>query len=852
MGEVYRARDTELHRDVAVKILPPAFSGDPDRLRRFRLEAQAAAALSHPNILSVFHVGLQDGWPYIVTELLEGETLRDRLRRGPMRLRESLEVCAAAAWGLAAAHEKGIVHRDIKPANVFITKDSRVKVLDFGLARLNRSLAPGADEPTALAEQTDAGLILGTVGYMSPEQVRGEAADSRTDIFALGTVLYEILTGRRAFDRPTPAETMSAIVNDDPPATSDVSQQMPAPVSRVVRRCLEKNAAKRFQSAEDLAFSLEGLVESGSSPSIVVVRKRSRRVLVIALVFGVLAVLAAGDYLRRKYSQTEPVPGARIDVQRLTETGTAYRASAVTPDGRYVAWVNSQKGVYELRLLQVASERDVVLLPESPLRISSLHFSPDGDYVYFLRQLSAEDPASFGVFRIAALGGPATPLATDVGTELSLTVSPDGKQIAYIAGPEPVIVSVDPNGQNRRIIAKRRREGESFWFLAWSRSPDRMAAVVGNDDGMSLVIVELPSGVVRDFPNISSWGALGQPAWSSDGARIFAPGSDLRSGGMMQVWSFDARSGAHLPLTASSVPFSQWTLSATANGALVANTSGADTTLWIADTSGQSHAVASIRGEGTDSLAWVDMRIVTANINRMIVHEPDLREPTPLRGTSSIYRHVSRCGAGQVAYWADTAERGSFIARTDLATGSTSALTDGPADVYPTCTPDGLTLVFMTCTAKSDRCLWMRKSLNSGQSFALYEIGGQDPEALWPNISPDGTQLLFFQLERRNPFQWARLVPMAGGNATTLTMPIPAGEVSGLRWAPDGKSMLVIRGNVNGIQNIWSVPTDGKPPKQITSFDSARIFAFDVAPDDRLAMSRGRRLSDVVMIKNVR
>ena len=360
---------------------------------------------------------------------------------------------------------------------------------------------------------------------------------------------------------------------------------------------------------------------------------------------------------------------------------------------------------------------------------------------------------------------------------------------------------------------------------------------------------------MRDFPTISHWAALGQPAWSSDGARIFAPGIDLRVTGMMQVWSFDAHSGAHLPLTASSVPFSQCTLSATANGTLVANTSGADTTLWIADTSGQSHAVASIRGEGTNSLAWVDMRIVTAtanNINRMVVHEPDGRDPTPFRGTSSVYMNVSRCGAGQVAYQTETAERGSFIARTDLATGSTSALTDGPSDYEPTCTPDGLTLVFGTCPARGDRCLWMRKSLNSGQSFALYEVGAQDPEAQWPNISPDGTQLLFFQLERRNPFQWARLVPMAGGQATTLTMPIPAGEVSGLRWAPDGKSLLVKRGNVNAIHNIWSAPTDGKPPRQITSFDSAQMFAFDVAPDGRLAMSRGRTISDVVMIKNVR
>src|SRR6266478_8576728 len=202
MGEVYRARDPSLKRDVAIKVLPAYWSRDPDRLRRFELEAQAAAAMNHPNIVSIFHVGEHAGAPFIVTELLHGETLRDRLRRGPMRLREVLETGVNIARGLAAAHDAGIVHRDLKSENVFVTKEGRVKILDFGLAKLTQSQAASADGPTVtFRQETTPGQVMGTVGYMSPEQVRGEAADARSDIFALGVMLYEMLTGRRAFQK---------------------------------------------------------------------------------------------------------------------------------------------------------------------------------------------------------------------------------------------------------------------------------------------------------------------------------------------------------------------------------------------------------------------------------------------------------------------------------------------------------------------------------------------------------------------------------------------------------------------------------------------------------------------------
>ena len=336
MGEVYRARDPRLRRDVAIKVLPVAFSADADRLHRFEQEARAAAALNHPNILAVFDIGSEAGAPFIVSELLEGATLRDR-QAGPVPVRKAVAYAVAIARGLAAAHEKGITHRDLKPENLFITTDDHVKILDFGLAKLTS--APAAASALQTEAQTEPGAVLGTVGYMSPEQVRGLAADHRADLFALGVVLYELVSGQRAFRRDSAAETMAAILNEHPPDLRATERPIPPALTRIIERCLEKSPTARFQTASDLAFALDALSDSsGSASAVCVAAQPGRRGWIawgaVALLLVTLAPLA---YQRvREQPVAVPLP-MRFQISPTVDLSGPGNFS-VSPDGRHLAF----------------------------------------------------------------------------------------------------------------------------------------------------------------------------------------------------------------------------------------------------------------------------------------------------------------------------------------------------------------------------------------------------------------------------------------------------------------------------------------------------------------------------------
>src|SRR5271170_1522378 len=308
MGEVYRARDSRLKRDVAVKVLPQATSLDPERLRRFEQEALATAALNHPNILAVFDIGTNEGSPYVVSELLEGETLRERLRSGTIALRKTLDYALQIAHGLAAAHEKGIVHRDLKPENLFLTKDGRVKILDFGLAKLTQAESGDHTSLPTMTHVTEVGTVLGTAGYMSPEQVRGVAVDARSDIFSFGAILYEMISGKRAFHRDTAADTMSAILKEDPPDFAETNRNVSPALERIVQHCLEKSPEQRFHSASDIAFDLEHLsgISSTSARALPAAGAAPRGKLMAVVAGGValaLVMLGVGWWLGRGSGQ---------------------------------------------------------------------------------------------------------------------------------------------------------------------------------------------------------------------------------------------------------------------------------------------------------------------------------------------------------------------------------------------------------------------------------------------------------------------------------------------------------------------------------------------------------------------
>ncbi|MEO8191254.1 MAG: protein kinase [Acidobacteriota bacterium] len=371
MGEVWRARDPRLGRDVAIKVLPASFSTDADRLRRFEQEARAAGVLNHPNITAVLDIGEHDGAPYVVQELLEGETLRQAVSGARLPARKALDYAIQIAHGLAAAHEKGIVHRDLKPENLFVTKDGRVKILDFGLAKLTHTEESGqaTNLPTATAG-TEPGIVLGTLGYMSPEQVRGRSADPRSDIFSFGAILYEMLAGQRAFKGDSAADTMSAILREDPPEISLNNQNVPPGLERIVRHCLEKNPEQRFHSAHDLAFDLDALSGiSGASlaraePSALKMRSLTgSRTVGIAAATALAAGLLAGRFLWK------PSPYSPPAFHRLTYGRGPIGSARFAPDGQTTVYSAAWDGAQKPHLYSVRMES-----PES-LRLNL----PEGD-----------------------------------------------------------------------------------------------------------------------------------------------------------------------------------------------------------------------------------------------------------------------------------------------------------------------------------------------------------------------------------------------------------------------------------------------------------------------------------------
>src|SRR5579859_2300600 len=489
MGEVYRARDPRLQRDVAIKILPRSLSHEPDRLRRFEQEARAAGSLNHPNILAVYDVGTHEGSPYLVTELLEGASLRVRLEGGALSARKTTEYAVQTAYGLAAAHDKGIVHRDLKPDNIFICRDGRAKILDFGLAKLT---APESGDATVTSmdrlDQTGSGIVLGTAGYMSPEQVRGEKADSRSDIFSLGAVIYEMLSGQRAFVGPSAADRASAILKTEPPDLRTSGKNISVALDRIVRRCLEKNPQERFESARDLAFHLETLATDTSSgiaeirPSIPV---RWPWAVWALAAFAVLSMPAGFLWYRSTIHLKNREP---VKFLRLTDFAGLEEAPAFSPDGKSVAFVSDSNGSRQIFVRLLAGGPPLQITHDSGSHLEPRWSEDSASVIYFTPP--PEGDVQGALWEVSALGGSPRRLAEGMS---GADVSHDGKRLTFfrLGDQKMELVVSDRDGSSARVVMQATL---SFSYRNPRWAPDdRSIAYLHNSNNWADDVYVVPS-----------------------------------------------------------------------------------------------------------------------------------------------------------------------------------------------------------------------------------------------------------------------------------------------------------------------------------------------------------------------
>jgi serine/threonine protein kinase len=679
MGEVYRARDLRLRREVAVKVLPAFVSSDPERLRRFEQEATAAAALNHPNILAVHQLGTYGGAPYLVSELLEGETLREQIRRGRIALRRVIDYAVQIAHGLSAAHEKGIVHRDLKPENLFLIKDGRVKILDFGLAKLTQAQRGYEHSAQTMGSETEPGLVMGTVGYMSPEQVRGQAADSRADIFAFGTILYEMLTGKRAFQKATSAETMSAILNEDPPRISQIVPNLPPGLQRVVHRCLEKNPEQRFHSASDLAFALEGSSDSGSSSGIGIAQMSSRSVYwwFATAVILVISALAAILYLTRS-----PRVITTPSLTRLTWDSGLTTDPALSPDGKLLAYSSDRSGEGHLDIyVQQVGGGEPLRLTSGPGDKREPAFSPDGTTIVF-------DSADGGLYLVSALGGTARKL---VAEGQGAQFSPQGKEIAY-----------------------------------WSGGIGGVALNIPGE--ARIYVVDSTGGIPKQLR--SDFAVATFPIWTADGRHLLFLGNpDASKAETADWWVTPVDPGpagktgvietmAKAKLTGDSqdfFPYERIALDADGKGLIFPGRSGDITNLW------------RIPFSPTKFRASGHPQQLTSGATRE-------ESPSAVRLTDGTSRVAFASFAENLAVWSLPIQPNQ-----GRVTGEPEQLThDAVGDFMPSISRDGSKIVFVS-TRPGQQEVWT-KNLRTGQESALTATRVQKWD---PKFSPDGSKIAF-------------------------------------------------------------------------------------------------------------